>query len=320
MARFSAGTILVGITAVLFGLLGAYIVRKELGRPAEEKKVAEEKKEKDTVVPIAAFDIPAGRQLTLGDIALLKLTPEQLKKSSYAKKPFMNNTKQIIGRILQEPLKKGQTFEAQIFYPEGTGPSVADKLQPGFRAVTITVEADAAVAGFATPGTMVDVLFRSDADAAEDVPEMTVPLIEAVEVLALNMDTAAGKRIEAAPASRRKQEECSVTLAVRPEHAAALQIAEGHGKLSLALRNGAGDLAESAPTIRTLEELLNRPMSKHRIEVYRGRSMSQVEFKRADRLTPTREPAVVSARPSGPAVNAPATSEPTDVPATQDNP
>ncbi len=314
MARFSAGTILVGITAVLFGLLGAYVVRKELGRP-EEKKVAEEKV-KPTVVPIASGDIPAGRQLTLGDIGLLKLTPEQMKKTGYDKRAFMNNTKQIIGRTLKQPLKKGETFEANIFYPEGTGPSVADKLKPGYRAVTIAVEVEGAVAGLATPGTMVDVYFRSSADAAEDLPELTMPLVEAAEVLALNKETTVGKRVEI-PGSR-SRDKYSVTLALRTEHAAALQVAEGHGKLSLALRNGATDVAESAQTIRTLEDLLNRPVGKHRIEVYRGRSLSQVEFKRADRLTPTREPAVVSSKPAGVSVNAPAPAAPTNVPATED--
>jgi Flp pilus assembly protein CpaB len=82
MSRLSAGTILAGIMAVLFGLLGAYVVRKQLLNPPVAAK-PEEKKAELATIPLAAADIPAGRKITLGDIAILRLTPEQVKKRGF---------------------------------------------------------------------------------------------------------------------------------------------------------------------------------------------------------------------------------------------
>lgn len=282
MARFSAGTLLAGIMAVLFGLLGAYVVRKQLNRPA----VAAAQKpagEATSAVPVAASDLPVGRKITLGDIGIMRLTSKQLRERGF-NKPFMANTQQIIGRVIREPMKRGTTFDPTNFYPEGMGPDVAEKLMPGYRAVTVKVEMTSAVAGFVSPGSFVDVLFRSEKNVDEDFPEMTIPLIGGVEVLALDKETLTGARTGAPPASVHHH---SVTLAVRPEQAAALQVVSGRGELSLALRNPEDTEEYAFVGPRTLDDLLERQTRRHKIEVYRGRGMSQVEFRRNDRLTPT---------------------------------
>lgn len=274
--------------AILFGLLGAYVVRKQLLKP-EVAKAKEAAKPEMLVVPVAAADLPAGRRVTLGDIAVLRLTAEQLKKKGFDK-PFMNRTPQIIGRILKDEIKRGASFEPGAFYAEGTGPNVAEQLQPGYRAVTFSVEVDAAVAGFTTAGSVVDVLFRCHPNDDADLPEMTVPLLEGVKVLALNADTTVGARTGA-------QGRHSVTIAVRPEQAAALQVVAGRGTMSLALRNP-NDVEQFVSTSpRTLDELLDRPSRRSKIDVYRGRGMSKVEFRNRERTTPTL-PANVTQKPA----------------------
>ncbi|MFO0819850.1 MAG: Flp pilus assembly protein CpaB [Pirellulales bacterium] len=287
MSRLSAGTILAGIMAVLFGLLGAYVVRKQLLNPPVAAK-KEEKPAELVTVPVAAANIPAGRKITLGDIAIMRLKPDQLKAKGFDK-PFMNRTNQIIGRVLKDDLKGGGSFAPDAFYPEGQGPNVADKLLPGYRAVTFSVQVDAAVAGFTSAGSVVDVLFRSHQNEASDIPEMTVPLLEGVTVLALNEETAKNVRA-AAPIAKH-----SVTIAVRPEQAAALQVVAGRGELSLALRNPEDTEQFTSTMPRTLEDLLSVPTTRTKVEVYRGRSMSKIEFKHKDRTTPT-APAVVEAK------------------------
>ncbi len=272
MNRLSAGTVIAGVAAVLFGLLAAYVVRKQLLKPAPVA-VKEEKKPELVTVPVAAFDLPAGRRVTLGDVGILRLTNEQVKKQGFDK-PFMNRTPQIVGRTLRSPLKKGKTFEPGDFYAEGQGPNVSELLEPGYRAVTFTVEIDAAVAGFTTAGSFVDILFRANTDTENDLPETTVPLMEAVKVLALNAETSEGTKTAAA--SGRHQ----LTVAVRPEQAAALQIVSGHGVMTLALRNPDDSdqfVATSGP--RTLDELLSRRSRRNKLDVYRGRGVSRLEFR-----------------------------------------
>ena len=261
--RPSSGTLLLGIFAVMFGLLGAYAVRKELHKPVAKVEAKTEKVQSITV-PVASQNLEAGRKLTLGDIALMKMTPAEMKAQKITGS-FMSSPKQIIGRVVKTSIKEGRTFDSPNFYSEGTGPSLADRLKPGYRAMTITVDQDAGVAGFAIPGSLVDVLFRADAvtsaniDPQDQLPEVTVTLIDGAEVLALNKDTTQALKIDAAASS----EKMSVTLAVTQRQAVSLQVTAGRGSMSLALRGKADRIptasltTESQVTRGAIQKVLN---------------------------------------------------------------
>jgi len=83
-----------------------------------------------------------------------------VKSSKFYQKPFRPNVQQILGRTLVSEHKKGEAFLPEMLYPEGMGPSVLDSLKPGFRAVSIPIQNIQAVAGFARPGSIVDVPYR----------------------------------------------------------------------------------------------------------------------------------------------------------------
>ncbi|MBI1246472.1 Flp pilus assembly protein CpaB [bacterium] len=270
--RVSPGTLLLGVVAVMFGLLGAYIVQKNMQKP---QPVAEVNAPNTYVVPRASMDLQAGREITMGDIIIHKLTADQIRQEGLPTS-FMTRTSDIIGRTLRVDVPRGASFDTPLFYPEGTGPSIIERLDPGMRAVTIKVEADEAVEGFATPGSWVDVLYRSEADEDEQLPEMTVSLLEGVRIMAVNSTTTEMRTING---KRQAMEETSVTLEVTPDQAVALRVVNGRGTMALALRhpddiNPNGQLAGM-----TMDELLNRPVNKDRIEVFRGRAISQVEFR-----------------------------------------
>lgn len=186
----------------------------------------------------------------------------------------MSNTQQIVGRVLNEDLKRGETFRPDILYPEGMGPSLSERLKPGFRAVTIAVSGSGNLQGLADSGSLVDVLFRTKEDTTRDYPETTVSLIEAVEVLAVNDNTI--------PGSRGPIDAKTVTLAVNAPQAASLKIAEGRGEFSLALRNSQDGTFVSHEGPSTLEGLLKLPPRvKYRaktIEIYRGGAKSNNTF------------------------------------------
>ncbi len=288
--RASAGSLLFGIFAVMFGLLGAYVVRKELHKPVAATASRDDKPGTVTV-PVASVTLEAGRKVTLGDIALMKMTPAQMKAQKISG-TYMSNTRQIIGRVLKKEIKEGAVFDTPDFYPEGTGPSVAERLKKGYRAVTVSVEQDSAVAGFAIPGSMVDVIFRADsakdgdAKDADELPETTVTLIEAAEVLALNQETTQVLRTDSKTPSAGSAK-ASVTLAVTPRQAASLRVVEGRGSLALALRNKDDDAITDDNAPRTLDDLLERSNRKHKMEIYRGRHLSQTTFRNNERQTPT---------------------------------
>lgn len=284
MSSISPGTILLGIVAVLFGLLGAYMVQQNLKTPEPPQEEVAEVAPRTVSVPMASTDLKAGRQITLGDIGIYRMTAEQMKAKGIDG-PFMNNTQQIIGRVLKEDLKRGSVFETGMFYAEGTGPDIGDMLEPGQRAITVPVEIDAAVAGFTSPGTWVDVMFRTEADETKEWPETTITLLERVKVLALDQETFVGTKRNVASS---RVSSAFVTLAVTPEDANAIGVVSGRGSLSLALRNPEDDQLVKDRYPRTLDELLNiRPPSRHRIEVYRGRQISAVEFNNSNRTDTT---------------------------------
>lgn len=285
MRRLSPGTLIVGMFAILFGLLGAYGVKayitQEPPPPAQETKVV------TVSVPLAAMDLPAGRTVADGDVMMMPMTPEQIAK---AKLPaiWMDKVAQITGRTLREPIKQGRPFEPTSFYPKGIGPNVAEDLKPGERAVTIPIKNDAVDGTFVTPGAIVDVLFRATPDEKADVPDATVTLLSRVRILAVGQITVAGT-IAAAQEAGKTQ---AVTLAVNPTQARALKVVEGRGTLTLVLRNPADNAPADTGGPTTLPGLLGmkettRPFVS---EIYRRGGLATLTFVDGQRQKITLDP------------------------------
>ncbi len=238
MSRLNPGTVLAGIFAVLFAFAAAYVVRSFLVREPPPQEAAKPAADTTIQVPTASSELLAGRTITLGDLALRPMEIADARKKIEAKEmpaDFMTNPEQIVGRILREPVKVGDAFSAALFYPEGTGPTVADNLKPGFRAVTITVTDTGLVSGFASPTTLVDVLFRSE--KLDDFPETTSTLIEGAEVLAVGRFSYPNSQNNEQDDRGRVPDLVHATLAVTPEQAGILRVLEGRGEMSLALRS-----------------------------------------------------------------------------------
>lgn len=317
MGRLSPGTMTVAIFAVLVGLGGAFVVRQHLHRP--EVPPLPELAPQNVVVPVALTDLEPGRKLARNDIALRSLTPEEYEKSEFAQLAYMRQAPQIVGRTLKTALKQGHAFLPADLYPEGMGPDLAERLKAGYRAVTVPIENIGAVLGFARAGSYVDVLFR--VDPIEERPEVTLTLLERVEVLAIDSYTNPGQQVQL-------EQDGSVTLAVTPHQAKMLKVVEGRGALSLTLRNGS-DQFESVPfdlglnggfstpdsqfgptPVKyvsdrrgvsdleralghaservTLEDLLGLPTKpkKRQIEVYMGSNLEVLEFDEIDPNSP----------------------------------
>jgi pilus assembly protein CpaB len=274
MTKISPGTIIVGIFAVLFGLVGAYAVRQSL-TPKPVEVAAAPAEPRPILVPVAAVDLEPGRPLNLGDVAIMRVLPEEAQARGFTG-AYMRDSQQIIGRILRQGAVKGGTFFPEMFYPQGMGPSLAERLKPGYRAVTIPIHNDAAVAGMATSGSLVDVILRTRPTPQDPLPETTVTLLEGVEVLALNRVATPGVQ---AVGDVRGRNEMTVTLAVSPKQANALRVVEGRGELSLAMRNPEDRAISSDSAPQTLGGLLGLvPAQRFQTEIYRGTTRSATTF------------------------------------------
>lgn len=280
MSKGNSGSLTVVIFALLIGLGGAFVVRQQMSRPNELPPLPIGGQQSQTYyVPVAAVELTKGHTLTLGDIAILQFTPEELAKSPYAGKPFLRDTTQLVGRTLQIDVGKGATFVPDLLYPEGMGPGIADLLQPGYRAVTVPIEGVGALVGFARPGSLVDVLFRAQPE--NERPEQTLTLLERVQVLAINTNIQPDSQIEV-------EKKGTVTLAVTPPQAKVLKVVEGRGELSLALRNPADtfqyspiDLSDFDPRIGQVS-YTDKALARHAARNESTREAETVEGLLAD--------------------------------------
>lgn len=283
MARISTGTMTVGIFAVLFGLVGAYALRAALVGEAPPPPPAP----RTVTVPLASHDLPAGRVVQQGDMVLLAMTQAEMEARKMPLEKTMLSPEQIVGRVLQEPMKQGEAFLTTNMFLEGTGPKLADKLKPGMRAITIPIDNLAAVGGRTVEGSFVDVLFKAkkrDADlpaGKPEIPETTVTLLENVEVLSVGRVApqaarSAGETVDVRFANGRDQGPTgivSVTIAVTPDQANVVKAVMGQGDMSLALRSDNGDGAAAAPNKYTLESVLGlsaKSQGFDRLEIFRG--------------------------------------------------
>ena len=197
------------------------------------------------------MDLEPGKPLTLPDVGLVPMRRAEMAARNLPP-DTMANPSQIIGRMLRVPMKKGDPFTPDKFYPDGAGPSIAERLKPGQRAVTIAITGADAIAGFAVPGSMVDVVFRSKA-LPPDEPEETMTLIQDAEILALGNNSVIGKLGGINTGSALNP----VTLAVNADDASKLILVEGKGDLSLTLRSPTDEKVSNVARL-SLDELLQR--------------------------------------------------------------
>lgn len=236
MAKISSGTMTVTVFAALVGLGGAFVVRQTLQRPISSEAAAPRATPEMVTIPLAATDLQPGRKLTLNDLAPQRMTMEQFKKSEFRKLTFLSSTQQIQGRLLRKAVQAGRPFDPGDFFPDGGGPDIAERLQPGYRAVTVPIENIGAVNGFAAPGSIVDVLFRAKPEGTR--PQVTLTLLERIEVMAFNVSVVSGNRNDPRATDPNGT---TVTLAVTPQQAKILKVVEGRGDISLTLRNPKDD-------------------------------------------------------------------------------
>ncbi len=292
MERVSSGTILLAFVAILCGLFGVFLIRKTFKpRPAAVATAP-----KRITVPLASRALEAGRTVTIGDVALVRMSNQQVKKQGISGM-FMSDPSQIIGRVVKSPVARGSTFDTEDFYPDGYGPGVSASLKPGQRAMTVVIYDKDALIGFAGAGQLVDVLFRTgDAyNGYGDRSDVTghvshqhwdkrtgfhggynQRLANRTSGSTAGVESRSGRVVtlmqgvtilalgdsvvKTQDRSNRSTDESfdhyRVTLAVTPAQAEVLRVVEGQGELSLTLRNPHDTSIVPLIDSRTLEDIL----------------------------------------------------------------
>lgn len=212
-----------------------------------------------------------------------KSVPESLKPRD----AFVDKQK-LVGRVTAMSVTPGVPITRAMLAPPGSEPGLRAKIPAGFRAVSISVNEESAVAGFLTPGSRVDVFAgggRKGGDAQL--------ILSDVEVGAVGQSLS-----EVSKDGRTVRMSKSITLFLRPEQVKILHKHAGSGRkgLRLALRGnseesekqgnsfwmnalanafqqdpGSGDAPEE-PTV------LASARRRHVVEVVRGRDVERLVF------------------------------------------
>ena len=212
--------LLIGLAvAIVLGFLASNFVyrqfkRVETGKPVELRQIV-----------VAAARMPLGTRLQPQQLRTISWPANQELPGGFSRIEDCVNRALITFVVENEPI-----LEAKLA-PKEAGAGLPATIPEGMRALSVAVNDVVAVAGFVTPGTMVDVLVTgSQAGGAGGSSTITRTILENVRVLA------AGQKVEQDKEGK-PQTVAVITLLVAPEDANRLAMAATEGRIQLALRN-----------------------------------------------------------------------------------
>jgi len=172
---------------------------------------------------VAATTIGAGQPI---DAAQIKLVPWPV---GHAPAGVFEQTSAVVGRVARQTVYPGELLLEPKLAPTDARGGLASTIENGKRAISVRVNEVIGVAGFALPGSHVDVLVS--AKDLKDQPFSTTVLTR-IKVLAVAQETQSTHTDPTKPKTVN-----AVTLELTPAEAEKLDLARSVGSLSLVLRN-----------------------------------------------------------------------------------
>jgi pilus assembly protein CpaB len=172
--------------------------------------------------------------VTTGRIGLgTMLEPSHLRVIEWPRASEMEGTfsriEDVAGRGLIATVFANEPILDTKLAPAGVGAGLSTAIPEGMRAVAVKVNDVIGVAGFALPGTRVDVVLSGSPEEGNDTDTAKI-FLENVQVLA------SGQNVEQ-DGNGQPQQVQVITLLVTPEDAQRLALASVDGQIQLALRN-----------------------------------------------------------------------------------
>ena len=225
MAKLSSKG-LTGIALVL-SFVTAVLVYNFLNQSVQKPAVVE-----GEPVVTARVDITAKTRITAAMVQESRIPAEYIQPGAVRELPI------VIGMVTSETIVGGEQVLQRRLFTDGKQVGFTGVIPAGKRALTVGVSDITGVAGLLKAGDMVDAIVTFDQQVVGD--NVSQILLQNILVLAVNKDS------EAAPDQRDLKKDAAkdagvvkattVTLAVAPEEAAKIALAEEKGKLRFALR------------------------------------------------------------------------------------
>lgn len=259
MKRIRPASVTTALAAIALGLTAAYAAKRfyEPAAPADDR----------VAVIVPAHNLPQYSRIRATDLEVKLVPPHEAPTTAF------RELGPLVYRTTKGNLRAGEPILEEGLYPIGATPTLADELPPGFRAVTIAVDRINALGGLLVPQSFVDVTLTLDSEREDLSGVISKTILEGVKVLATSEQRFRSE--ERMPESFR-----SVTVAVTPEQANTLILAQQHGSLSVTLRGSQeGPHGESYGDVVRLDQVLGLPPQRSfAARVWRGAQRSDVRF------------------------------------------
>jgi pilus assembly protein CpaB len=220
MNRHYRTLIVVFIAVVVAGLASYGVYRAVQNIPVREVEVA------SMYVVVAAQPLPVGTRIEEKHLRLAAWPARNPVTGSFA------DPTKLVGRGVIAPIGENEPVTESKVASREAGAGLPPVIPSGMRAISVRVNEVIGVAGFAVPGTRVDVLVTVDGQGKGSDEPMTRTVVSHVQVLT------AGTKFDQEKSKDGKPIPTSVvTLMVLPEDAERIALAGNEGKITLALRN-----------------------------------------------------------------------------------
>jgi pilus assembly protein CpaB len=224
---------------MLLGLLIAIVIAFALSTYVyrQFKQVSSTKPVVTGHIVVAASPLQLGTRVDSSNLRLIAWPTDEPIAGAFTRIEDCANRALITPVAANEPI-----LESKLAAKE-SGAGLVAVIPEGMRALSVAVNDVVGVAGFVTPGTMVDVLVTGKVNGAGGVEtSVTRTILENIRVLA------AGQKIEQ-DREGKPQTVPVITLLVSPEDAGKLAMASTEGKIQLALRNTVDTKKVEPPSI-----------------------------------------------------------------------
>ncbi len=185
---------------------------------------------KKTFVLVADKNLPTGTFIKENLLTWQSWPDEKLHQSYVIKGKA--NLKELVGSVVRRAISAGEPVSIGRLVKPGSRGFLAAVLRPGYRAVSLRINATSSISGLVFPGDRVDVILTHTVNARR----VSETVLTNVRVIAIDQQT--NDQVQAPRVGKH------ATFEVTPKQAEMFSVLTDMGKLSLALRSLAKDEAE----------------------------------------------------------------------------
>jgi len=271
MAARPRAVLIVAVLAVVVAAFASYQLWKYLERQkAEVEAVKRAALETEKVVVVGEKEIPVGTKIESASVRVIDWPKANLPQG------YFSSPEQVTGRLPLQTLVPGDIITSSKLVPLEAPQSVMIyRIPEGHRAITVGVDQVSGVAGFITPGSMVDVLLTTTPPGHPE--PITKMIFQNIPVLAIGqiVEEKEGKPVLVP----------TVTLDVTPVDAEKLAMASAGGTLRLLLRRSGDTGIANTPGAN-----ITRVISLGRAAPEKARVVSKAAPKAAGTEATTKKP------------------------------